>query len=86
MICATHPTPRMSLNLRKFELCIIRVHLSDLLLGGCAQDFDDLHQLVHAAVPGEDGLAEEELGKDTASAPNVCMKGGREGGREGGRQ
>lgn len=32
---------------------------------------DDLHQLVHAAVPGEDGLAQEQLGQHAARRPDV---------------
>lgn len=35
--------PRMRLNLRKFELCVIRVHFPDLFTCRCAQDFDDFY-------------------------------------------
>jgi hypothetical protein len=38
--------PRVRLDLRELELCIVGVHFSDLLPGGCPEDFDDLHQLV----------------------------------------
>ena len=66
-----HLVPGVGLDLRELELGVVGVHLSDLLLGGRAQHLDDLHQLVHPAVPGEDGLAQEELGKHAASAPDV---------------
>ena len=37
----------MGLDLGKLELSVVRVHGMDLLTAGCAQDLDDLHQLVH---------------------------------------
>ena len=54
----THLIPRVCLDLGELEFCVVGVHLSYLLLGGCAQHLDDLHQLVHSAVPGEDGLTQ----------------------------
>lgn len=38
------------------------------------QHLDDLHQLVHAAIPGEDGLAQEQLRQHTARRPDVDVR------------
>ena len=65
----------MRLDLGKLELCVVRIHLLDLFPGGGAQDLDDLHQLVHPAVPGEDGLPQHQLGKDAARGPDVNVGG-----------
>ena len=64
--------PRVCFDLWELELCVVGVHFTDLLLGGRAQDLDDLHQLVHAAVSREDGLAEEQLRKHAAGTPDIC--------------
>ena len=32
---------------------------------------DDLHQLVHAALTGEDRLTQQELGKDATGGPHI---------------
>ena len=72
----THLVPRVSLDLWELEFCVVRVHFSDLLFGGCAQHLDDLHQLVHPTVPGEDGLTQQQLRKHTPSTPDVCREGG----------
>ena len=37
----------MRLDLGKLELCVVGVHGIDLLPCGCAQDLDDLNQLVY---------------------------------------
>ena len=45
------------LDLWELELGIVGVHGMDLVSTGCAQDLDDLDQLVHARVAWEDWLA-----------------------------
>lgn len=47
----------MGLNLGELVLHIIRIHRLDLLAGWCAKDFDNLHQLVDAALAREERLA-----------------------------
>ena len=65
----------MGLDLGKLELCVVWIHLLYLLPGGSPEDLDDLHQLVHPAVPGEDGLPQHQLGKDAARRPDVDVGG-----------
>ena len=59
--------PWMCLNLWEFEFGVVGVHLAYLLARGRAEDLDDLHQLVHAAVAREDGLAQEQLRQNAPS-------------------
>lgn len=54
---ATDLVPGVALDLREFEFRVVGVHLADLVARGSAQHLDDLHQLVHARVSGEDGLS-----------------------------
>lgn len=61
----------MCFDLWEFEFRVIGVHFSDLFFCWCAQDFDDLYQLVYATVPREDGLAQQQLSKHTTSTPDV---------------
>lgn len=49
----------MRFDLRKLELGVVGIHLSDLLSSRRTQHLDNLHQLVHTRVAGEDGLAQE---------------------------
>lgn len=71
MIGKTYLTPWMGLNLWKFELCVIGVHLSYLLLCGCTKNLDDLNQLIHTTVSWEDWLTKQQLCKHTPSTPYV---------------
>lgn len=41
------------LDLGKFMFHIVRVHGADLIPGWCAQDLDDLHELIDARFSGE---------------------------------
>ena len=41
------------------------------LLGGRAQDLEDLAQLFHLVLTGKEGLPKAELGKDAAAGPQV---------------
>ena len=43
----------MRLDLRKLELLIVGVHLTDLVSGWSAEDLDNLHELVHPTVTRE---------------------------------
>lgn len=63
------------LDLWKFVLHVVRVHGADLLLGGCAQDLDDLHQLIYARFPRKEGLTEHELCHDTSRGPHIWATG-----------
>lgn len=40
----THLSPRMCLDLRKLELSVVGVHLSDLLTGWCPKNLDRTEQ------------------------------------------
>lgn len=51
--------PWMRLNLWEFELGVIGVHLTYLVTCRGAEHLDDLHQLIHSAVPWEYRLAEQ---------------------------
>mmetsp|Transcript_6086 Transcript_6086/g.17155 ORF Transcript_6086/g.17155 Transcript_6086/m.17155 type:complete len:342 (+) Transcript_6086:192-1217(+) len=63
--------PGVRLDLGKLELRVVGVHRCELLARGRAQHLDDLHQLVHTALPGEDGLPQDELGGHTRGRPDV---------------
>eukprot|EP00955_Chlamydomonas_euryale_P098280 365130-Chlamydomonas_euryale.AAC.31 len=52
--------PRMRLDLRELELGVVRVHCVDLLACWCAQHFNDLHQLVDAALSWEEWLSQHQ--------------------------
>ncbi len=43
--------PGVRCDLGEFELGVVGVHAADLLPGGGPQHLDDLHQLVHPALP-----------------------------------
>ena len=62
----------MRFNLRKLELLVVWIHVTDLVSRRGAEDLDNLDQLVNAAVAGEDRLAEQQLGDDAPGRPNVC--------------
>lgn len=64
--------PRVCFDLWELELGVIGVHFPNLLLGGGAEDFDDLHQLVNTTVAGEDGLAKQQLRKHATGTPDIC--------------
>ena len=66
--------PWVCLDLWELELSVVGVHLSDLLLGGGAEDLDDLHQLVHTTVSREDWLTQQQLCKHTTCTPDVWEK------------
>ena len=71
---AEHLLPRVRLDLRELELRVVRVHLADLLARRRAQDLDDLHQLVHAALAREQRLPEQQLRQHAARRPHVCTQ------------
>lgn len=54
--------PGVGADLREFEFLVVGVHLADLFAGGCAEDFDDFDELVHARVAWKYWLAQQELG------------------------
>mmetsp|Transcript_13782 Transcript_13782/g.40813 ORF Transcript_13782/g.40813 Transcript_13782/m.40813 type:complete len:224 (+) Transcript_13782:903-1574(+) len=66
-----HLRPRMRLDLRELELAVVRVHGLDLLLARRPEHLDDLHELVHARLTREDGLAQEQFARDAALGPHV---------------
>lgn len=61
----------MGFDLRELVLHVVRVHRLDLLAGGCAQDLDDLDELIDAALSGEEGLAQHKLSHDAPGGPYV---------------
>mmetsp|Transcript_18308 Transcript_18308/g.51672 ORF Transcript_18308/g.51672 Transcript_18308/m.51672 type:complete len:278 (+) Transcript_18308:235-1068(+) len=62
-------------DLGELELRVVRVHAVDLLPRGGAQHLDDLHQLVHPALPAEHGAAQDELRHDATDRPDVDGRG-----------
>mmetsp|Transcript_27146 Transcript_27146/g.68916 ORF Transcript_27146/g.68916 Transcript_27146/m.68916 type:complete len:393 (+) Transcript_27146:146-1324(+) len=63
--------PRVRLDLRELELRVIRVHRHELLARRRAEHLDDLDELIHAALPGEDGLPQDQLRRDARGRPDV---------------
>ena len=63
--------PGAGLDLGEGEVGVVGVHGEDLLARGCAQDLDDLHQLIDGRLAREEGLPEHELGHDTPGGPQV---------------
>lgn len=61
----------MRLDLRELVLHIIRVHGSDLITSGRAEDLDNFDKLIDARLSREQGLTEHELCHDTSSGPNI---------------
>jgi hypothetical protein len=49
----------MGLDLGELELGVVLVHGLNLLACGCAQDLDDLHQLIHSAFARKERLAKQ---------------------------
>ena len=69
-----HLMPWVCLDLWELKLGVVGIHLSDLLLGGGAEDLDDLYQLVHTTVSWEDWLTQQQLCKHTTCTPDVWEK------------
>lgn len=55
---STYFLPWMTLNLWKFEFRVIWIHFAYLFSCRCAQNFDDLNQLIDTRIAGENWLAE----------------------------
>jgi hypothetical protein len=68
---AEHLVPRACLDLRELELHVRAIHLLDLRPRRRAENFDNLDELVDAALSGEERLSEEELRADAARGPHV---------------
>jgi len=49
----------MCLDLRKLELLVVGVHLTDLISGWSAKDLNDLHELIHPTVTRKDWLTKK---------------------------
>mmetsp|Transcript_22780 Transcript_22780/g.48125 ORF Transcript_22780/g.48125 Transcript_22780/m.48125 type:complete len:216 (+) Transcript_22780:96-743(+) len=62
---------RAPLHLRKFHLLVVRVHQVDLLLCRRSQNFDDLDQLVHPRLSGEEGPSDDHFRHHAAHGPHV---------------
>ena len=58
--------PRVGLDLWELEFRVAGVHAVDLVPSRSAQHFNDLDELVHSGLPGEEWLADEKLCNDTA--------------------
>ena len=64
--------PRMWSDLGEFELWIVRVHVSNLVSSGRAQNLDDFDQLIDARVTREDRLGQQKFRQHTPRTPNIC--------------
>ena len=65
----------MAADLGELELCVGAVHGPNVLAARRAEDLDDLHQLVHAALAWEEGRAQQQLRAHAARGPNVNRTG-----------
>jgi len=70
--------PRAWTNLREAELNVVAVHCLDLRTIRSAQHFDDLNQLIDAAISKEQRLTKEELSKNATHRPYVYNQKVRE--------
>mmetsp|Transcript_48194 Transcript_48194/g.124977 ORF Transcript_48194/g.124977 Transcript_48194/m.124977 type:complete len:276 (+) Transcript_48194:194-1021(+) len=70
-LCPENLVPGMGLDLRELELRVVGIHRRELLTRWRTQHFDDLHELVHAALPREDGLPQYELGGHARGRPDI---------------
>lgn len=70
-----HLVPRVRLDLREFELLVVRIHALNLFACRRAQHLDNLHQLIDSRVSREDWLSEEELSHDGSRRPHVNRVG-----------
>ncbi len=61
----------MCLDLGELEFAVLRVHATDLIVGRRAQHLDDLNELIHSTVAGEDGLTQQQLCEHAARRPDV---------------
>jgi hypothetical protein len=64
-------TERMGLDLGELVLHVVGVHCADLVARGCAEDFDDLHELIDTRLTREKWLAKHKLSHDTAGGPDI---------------
>ena len=62
-----HLLPGQRLDLGEAVLCVFRIHGENLLARGRPEYFDDLNQLVDAALPRENRLTKHQLSNN---APN----------------
>jgi hypothetical protein len=61
----------VALDLWKLELLVLWVHQFDLVDRGCAEDLDDLYQLVGGALTREERFAQQHLGYHATNRPHV---------------
>ena len=52
----------MGLDLREFELLVLRVHQLDLVHARCSENFNDLDELIDGALSGKERLPQNHLG------------------------
>src|SRR5690242_4155109 len=70
-ITLTNLVERMRLDLRKLVLHVVRVHGTDLVSCGCAENLDDLDKLVDTRFTWEQRLSKHEFSHDTTGRPYV---------------
>ena len=63
--------PRVSLDGWELEFRVVLVHSFNLLPTRSSENFDDLHQLVHGTLPGEQGLSDQQLRENAAQRPDI---------------
>jgi hypothetical protein len=64
----------MRLDLWELVLHIVRVHCPNLVPGGSAKNFDDLHQLIDSRFAGEKRLPKHQLCHDAPGGPDIYEK------------
>jgi len=61
----------MTLNLRELEFRVVWIHFAYLFSCRCAQDLDDLDELIHTGIAREDGLAQQQFGQNATGTPDI---------------
>jgi hypothetical protein len=70
----SHLVERVRLDLRELVFHVVRVHGTDLIACGCAEHFDDFHELVDTGLAREKWLTEHQLSHDATSRPHIyCL-------------
>lgn len=73
MYLLTHLSPRVCLDLRKLELGVVGVHLSDLLPGWRAQNLKRKEQKRMEHLVSESVCEETSAGRPTVTPSNTLM-------------
>ncbi len=68
---AKHFCPRMRLNLRELEVCVVGVHCMNLFTSRRADHFDNFDQLINVGLAGKDRGTKQHFSEHAAEGPNI---------------